>query len=418
MMDSAAGTRDASPSAIVKPPGPGANNRLINLALFFGSVILTVTVVEVAARVFSDPQPTSRATVVGRDKVRAPFPGVRYLYSARADYTEVWPSNPRGYFDSETNGIRYRINNFGFRGPDFTVERNESLRIAFLGDSFCWGTGVRETDTIARLIERRLNRSRPLGQTYEIYNFCLPGFSSAEEAALYRFVTRYFRPDLLVVWYFLNDVNDPPKLFVYPRRDATGAARRRASADADRRPASRFLELVRAWIDRRRESRLLIEQIDAAYRDEHPGLRSVEAALVRLRRLGEEDGVFRILAVIPWLVRLEGDRYPFLEAHKAVASRAHREGFAVLDLLPAFQGRRASDLWVHPVDHHPNEIGHELMADAMAEFLVHRLEEMDESLLTAAARRRRLQPPQALRDPAAGEWYRPFIALSRAEGRG
>jgi hypothetical protein len=35
------------------------------------------------------------------------------------------------------------------------------------------------------------------------------------------------------------------------------------------------------------------------------------------------------------------------------------------DLLPALRRRPTADLWVHPVDHHPNEIAHRLAAESL-----------------------------------------------------
>ena len=42
-----------------------------------------------------------------------------------------------------------------------------------------------------------------------------------------------------------------------------------------------------------------------------------------------------------------------------VARIPHRE------LLETFRGRRSAELWVHPVDHHPNEVAHRLAAEAL-----------------------------------------------------
>jgi hypothetical protein len=37
-----------------------------------------------------------------------------------------------------------------------------------------------------------------------------------------------------------------------------------------------------------------------------------------------------------------------------------------VDLRETLRGRPAESLWVHPVDHHPNEIAHRLAAEALA----------------------------------------------------
>ena len=43
-----------------------------------------------------------------------------------------------------------------------------------------------------------------------------------------------------------------------------------------------------------------------------------------------------------------------------------------IDMYPHFQGYKASRLWVHPSDHHPNEIAHRLTAEVLAKE-IHRI---------------------------------------------
>ncbi len=44
-------------------------------------------------------------------------------------------------------------------------------------------------------------------------------------------------------------------------------------------------------------------------------------------------------------------------------------GIPVLDLLDAFEGQPYEELWVHPSDQHPNEDGHYIAAEALADFV-------------------------------------------------
>ena len=44
-------------------------------------------------------------------------------------------------------------------------------------------------------------------------------------------------------------------------------------------------------------------------------------------------------------------------------------GFATHDLLPAFLGREAAELWVSPLDQHPNAAGHALAAESLLPFV-------------------------------------------------
>jgi hypothetical protein len=73
------------------------------------------------------------------------------------------------------------------------------------------------------------------------------------------------------------------------------------------------------------------------------------------------------LLVAPWPLLLGLERgYPFAEAHQAIERFCLSASIAHHDLLAAFQGRRTAELWVHPVDHHPNELAHRLAADSLA----------------------------------------------------
>lgn len=361
--------------------------------------------VEVGLRVLDHESSAGYVHTLGREKVRQPFPGVRYVFHGHSSYSQTWPNNPRGYFDQETSSLIYRTNNYGFRDDDFSLARNEKIRVLFLGDSFCWGIGVQRSDLFATLIEQRLNETKPLGSAYEIYNACLPGYSTGSEAALYSEALRHFRPDVLVVWYFLNDVNQERDRYVRLRRPA-----------GNPRPRSRFFGLLQDAVRQLSAHQELVEEVGAAYGEGHPGLSGLEDALRHIHRVGREDGVIRILAILPWLYRLDGEDYPFLQAHSVVGERAAREGFEILDLVEVFSGSLASELWVHPVDHHPNEIGHAMIAKAAADFLESRLLAADQALLVAAGTRRKQALPASLEGPPPRDWYRPFINLDREGG--
>ncbi len=75
-----------------------------------------------------------------------------------------------------------------------------------------------------------------------------------------------------------------------------------------------------------------------------------------------------MLVLFPELHELDGD-YPFENVHRRVREAAEGLGIPVLDLLDAFRGQDAADLWVHPTDHHPNARAHAIAASAIADFL-------------------------------------------------
>ena len=99
---------------------------------------------------------------------------------------DCYPSNPRGYFDIDLRApesraryerlapLRYeslrqrtpfavesRYNSLRFRDREFGPKRRGVRRVMVVGDSFTEGQGVKEPDTYARVLERRLNAAEP-----------------------------------------------------------------------------------------------------------------------------------------------------------------------------------------------------------------------------------------------------------------
>ena len=69
-----------------------------------------------------------------------------------------------------------------------------------------------------------------------------------------------------------------------------------------------------------------------------------------------------LVATWPLLVAL--DRYPFADVHDR--SRVlPGGGDPQQDLWPVLRGERTESLWVHPVDMHPNEVAHRLVAESL-----------------------------------------------------
>ncbi len=74
-----------------------------------------------------------------------------------------------------------------------------------------------------------------------------------------------------------------------------------------------------------------------------------------------------MIVVLPLLYDFR--QYPFADIHNTMRTLGETEGIHVLDLLPAFQELTASDLWVHAIDHHPNEVGHQRIAEEILDYL-------------------------------------------------
>ena len=96
--------------------------------------------------------------------------------------------------------------------------------------------------------------------------------------------------------------------------------------------------------------------------------RSAQRNILKLKELAERRSARIGLVIFPVLAGLTGD-YPFREICDEIESFALHNGIPVHNLLPAFEGKRAPELWVSALDQHPNELGHAIAAESMRPFL-------------------------------------------------
>ncbi|HMP73000.1 MAG TPA: GDSL-type esterase/lipase family protein [Kiritimatiellia bacterium] len=109
--------------------------------------------------------------------------------------------------DMMFGGQQLITNELGMRDEEsYTVERlpDPSFRLLGLGDSGMFGWGVGQDEMyMARL--RSILRARNDGVTYEVMNTGVPGYNTAQEAAVFASTWRAFRPDVVVVGWCYND---------------------------------------------------------------------------------------------------------------------------------------------------------------------------------------------------------------------
>jgi hypothetical protein len=305
------------------------------------------------------------------------------LYRPHAHFHEQWPSDPHHYFRDPRHRLTYRTNNVGFRGRDFSLTRDERVRIAVVGDSFCFGHGVRDEDVWTEKMERLLAQASIFGGRFEVYNFGMGGYNTEMEIALFERVALEYQPDVAVIWYFLNDVSTENDLGT---RSFLGGDDFLRSL----RPYCRFLDLALAPLDARLNEPRLIRLYLDSYQDGQPGIQTVAGALSRFGRLCRENEIVPVLAVHPILFRLN-EGYPFRSVHDKVLALAREAGITAVDLFPYFQGRDARSLWVHPSDQHPNHLAHQIAAENFSRDLL-RIMAANQDVISRSGERKRSRP--------------------------
>lgn len=255
--------------------------------------------------------------------------------------------------DSEATlmGVPVRINGDGLRDRDYPVERTGARRIAVLGDSLTFGWGVREEDRFESILERELSQRAPT----ELINFGTGNYNTEQEVALFLERGLKYRPDEVVVFWFINDAEPTPQV---SRWELLGHSRL----------VTFFWSRIKSLVSRVDERKSFHGYYAGLYGEAEPGWQAEQQAFLKLKRELDARGIALKVVLLPELH--DPARYPFAEQHAKLMAFLARHGIPALDVTPAFAGTTDPiALWVAPDDAHPNAQAHAIIARAVAPFL-------------------------------------------------
>lgn len=115
-------------------------------------------------------------------------------------FVEDYPARPK---------VRYEVNRWGLRGADFSEEKPAgAVRVAVVGDSFVFGSGVEADATLPALLDARLRERFP-GARPEVLNLGVPGNNLRSHLAMLRIAEERLGADVLVLCLTLpNDLSE------------------------------------------------------------------------------------------------------------------------------------------------------------------------------------------------------------------
>lgn len=185
----------------------GCLARLVALAL---STFVTLLVAELAVRLIAPQVLYPRYVTASDFGIRVNVPNARY-----------WHTSPE-------MRAEFRINSMGIRSDrEYTYDKPEkTIRVVGLGDSFTQGYEVSVEESYLHLLEKGL---RDKGWPAEVINLGVSGHSSAEELIMLENRGFRFEPDVVVVGYYQNDLDDNVRSGLY-RLDEAGVLERAADS--------------------------------------------------------------------------------------------------------------------------------------------------------------------------------------------
>jgi hypothetical protein len=120
------------------------------------------------------------------------------------------PAPGREIVDTFTarRALTYRVNEHGFRAPGWPLEKAPGRkRVALIGDSYVFGIGVDQGETLAERLAEALERRRP-GRRVEVLNLGIPGDNISSHVDLYAEAVARLAPDVIVLCLTLpNDLS-------------------------------------------------------------------------------------------------------------------------------------------------------------------------------------------------------------------
>jgi len=351
---------------------------LSRLLLALGALLLALTAGELVFRWFGPPMLPTSGFILTPAGERVPSSEI-YHYMVRRGNISDEGEGPRGhlqpnfearmgydqpmwsYYDKD-GCITTKNNSLGFRDDEFLVQKPAGeFRVLALGDSFTYGMGVQAHDNWPTVLERMLQADR--GGAVQVINAGMASGNGARSAAEYApWLEREgmgFAPDMVVLGFCLNDISDgiPMLSYLPPAYQPTFFG------------VSRILDslVMRA---RLRAARMEDRKsaIDALIDAEPKRWLQVQEGMQKLQQLCLAAKIPFVVAVFPMISQLDG-QYPYGRIHEMVATFCLARGIHCVDLLPAFRGRADQSLWVHFTDQHPNDVGHQIMAEQIFTFL-------------------------------------------------
>ena len=277
-----------------------------------------------------------------------------------------YPTNPRGYFNSDCT-IDHVYNSVGWRDREHVVEKPVgTFRILGLGDSYVFGQGVKPRDRCLDRLPIELSREWPTAE-FETINTGQSGYNTGQEFQILQKCGWKYSPDLVILHFVPNDIEqniytEKPKVEFFTEYTTSFLGTDWMSQHSE------VWALARRKLLGQLKGRDYIRQSVESFATQPEKWEGCRHPISEMAKECQQRKVGFLVVVFPFFISLNGD-YPFQPIHDRVKNFCGESKIPCLDLRETFRRFAGPELWVHPVDQHPNETAHQLTAVAIADFI-------------------------------------------------
>ncbi len=174
-----------------------------NIILVLVALLFALIVAELIARVVYE----QRFVVFELHGIHRKSPVADIIYELRPDAEKHF------YYKDQDEKIHYKINSSGLRGEPVAREKAPGVfRIITIGDSVSFGVRVDQDEIYSARLQEYLNqwaREKDMDGRFEVLNPSACGWNTFNEVSWLEHHGRALDPDLVLVQFSMNDVDDP-----------------------------------------------------------------------------------------------------------------------------------------------------------------------------------------------------------------
>jgi lysophospholipase L1-like esterase len=271
-------------------------------------------------------------------------------------------------------GVEIRTNSDGFRDTDFSGEpKPGEFLIAVLGDSFVFGQGVPQSQTMPAILQNLLNKSSS-GQRFRVWNLGVSGYNTEQEAYLLKSFVLPRKPDWVVVGYNINDcepIGIDPNSVETEQHGQDPLIDRLKNYVLNDLLITQFVKqrvgnLIRLFDPTWYASNYVQDTLNQ-YISSNGGWGKVSTLLKLMKTECDNHGVGFTIAILPAMLNF--DNYPYKAANERILSFCKENSIDCIDILSSFKGHDFMKYWVSALDPHPNARAQRIFAQTVADHL-------------------------------------------------